>query len=123
MTKIAFATDDGQTISAHLGRAQYFNVAQINNDGTMQFEQRPKWHHGLQEGEPHNHEQGHDSMFAAIRDCQVLVAGGMGEPAYQSAVEQGLQVILTGEKEISTALASFRSGSLQSDSRRIHMHR
>ncbi len=123
MIKIAFPTDDGATISQHFGRAQYFSVAIIQEDGSVKFEQFPKWHHGLQESEPHNHAHSHQSMFEPIADCQALVVGGMGQPAFQAAVDQGLQVFLTGEKEISAALDSYRNGSLQSDERRIHMHR
>ena len=122
MTKIAFPTDDGETISQHFGKAQFYSVAALQEDGNLQYEQRLKWHHGLQESEPHTHYHSHESMFEPIADCQVLVVGGMGQPAYQAALEQGLQVILTGEKNITTALAAFRAGSLQSDQRRVHTH-
>jgi predicted Fe-Mo cluster-binding NifX family protein len=58
-------------------------------------------------------------MFAPIRDCQVLLAGGMGEPAYQKALAAGLQVILTGGT-IQNALQAWLKGELQTDLRRIH---
>lgn len=36
--KIAFPTDDGQTISPHLGRAQFFLVTTLDNSGEIHFE-------------------------------------------------------------------------------------
>ncbi len=62
-------------------------------------------------------------MFAPIADCQVLIAGGMGQPAYDHAISAGLEVVMTGEKSISAALEAYRNGLLMSDPRRIHRHR
>jgi predicted Fe-Mo cluster-binding NifX family protein len=121
MTKIAFATDDGETVGQHFGKTKLYAVADLEQAGEQGLEQRAKWHHGMQENhaQPHSH----DSMFEPIQDCQVLVVGGMGQPAYQSARAQGLEVILTGEKSIAAAVEAFRSGNLVSDERRVHQHR
>ncbi len=78
-------------------------------------EQRAKAHHSPQG--PHNHN--HGDMFAPIADCGVLVAGGMGTPAYAAAQRAGLEVILAGG-EIGVALHAYREGALESDSRRVH---
>ena len=71
------------------------------------------------ENAQHDHGQ-HSGMFVPLTDCQVLIAGGMGQPAYDHAVGLGLQVILTGAHTIAEALAAYRSGTLQSDMRRVH---
>jgi predicted Fe-Mo cluster-binding NifX family protein len=123
MKKIAFPTDDGETISAHLGRAPFFLVASVEDSGTATFEKRAKPHHG--EGEEHGQHShsGHGmgpSMFAPIADCQILIAGGMGEGAFEYARAQELEVILPAEKNIRAALEAYRSGTLVSDPRRIH---
>lgn len=126
MIKIAFPTDDGETISAHLGRAPFFVVVTLNEPDAPKFEQRSKTYHGNGEHEQHDHGQGHDhdhsSMFAPISDCQVLIAGGMGQPAYDHATQAGLKVLMTGEKAIAAALEAYRAGTLTSDPRRIHAH-
>jgi predicted Fe-Mo cluster-binding NifX family protein len=127
MIKIAFPTEDGKTISRHFGQAPLFVVATIQPDGSTEFEQREKYSHA-HHPEPHEHEHGpqghgHANMFASIRDCQVLISGGMGEPAYESAVAHSLQVLLTGENSIEAALDSYRAGKLESDPRRVHKHR
>lgn len=125
MTKIAFPTDDGQTISQHFGMASYFVVASLPDGQEPAFEQRPKAHHSSHDhshGE-HDHQQGVGAqMFTPLSDCQVLIAGGMGQPAYDRAVQQGLQVFLTSERTIPAALAAYQAGQLQSDPRRIHQH-
>ena len=125
MKKIAFATDDGKTLSPHLGRALYFQVATLDDSGAVTFEQRTKPHHGVEGEVSHQNHAGHgmgQAMIATIADCQVLIAGGMGQPAYQHALSQGMEVFLTAEKSIQAAFASYRSGALVSDIRRIHPH-
>jgi predicted Fe-Mo cluster-binding NifX family protein len=122
MLKIAFPTDDGDTISAHFGRAQYFMVVTLAEPEAPKFEKRSKEFHGDGEPKHHGHEHDHNPMFAPIADCQVLIAGGMGEPAYRHATDAGLKVMLTGEKTIEAALEAYRSGMLVSDVRRVHAH-
>ncbi len=128
MVKIAFPTEDGETISAHFGRAPFFTVVTLNEGEAPQFEKRSKAFHGSAEHAPGAEHDGNDThdhhpMFAPIADCQVLITGGMGQPAYEHAVAAGLQVVLAGEKSIAAALEAYRSGLLVSDPRRIHHHR
>jgi predicted Fe-Mo cluster-binding NifX family protein len=159
MKKIAFPSEDGQTISRHLGRAPFFIVATLQDGQLPTLERRPKPHHGSghdHDEHEHSNEQGHaqpspqaaplhpdlqhappnpdtsisvsanpegvHAMFSVIADCQVLVAGGMGEPAYQRAQAYGLEVYLTGEWKIEAALAAYQAGLLKSDLRRVHAH-
>ncbi len=124
MVKIAFPTEDGETISAHFGRAPFFTVVTLNEGEVPQFEKRSKAFHGSAEHAPGAEQHGHDHhpMFAPIADCQVLIAGGMGQPAHDHAVAAGLEVVMTGEKSIAAALEAYRRGSLTSDPRRIHHH-
>ena len=125
MVKIAFPTEDGETISAHFGRAPFFTVVTLNEGEAPQFEKRSKAFHGSAEQAPgaEHHDHDHHPMFAPIADCQVLIAGGMGQPAYDHAIAAGLKVLMTGEKSIAAALEAYRSGLLVSDPGRIHRHR
>jgi predicted Fe-Mo cluster-binding NifX family protein len=126
--KIAFPTDDGRTLSAHLGMARYYMVATLEDGSQPMWEQRPKPHHPAEEhhtSEAHAHGNGHRgarAMFEPVADCELLVARGMGQPAYDYAVGHGWQVILTGEKSIDTALEAQRAGRLVSDLGRVHRH-
>jgi predicted Fe-Mo cluster-binding NifX family protein len=122
MKKIAFPSEDGETISRHLGRAQYFVVASLEDSGKISFEKREKPHNLDEESGRHEHSgQGMGQvMFAPITDCQVLISGGMGEPAYNHARALGLDVILPAEPDIRKALDMYRNGTLETDPRRIH---
>lgn len=126
--KIAFPTDDGRTLSPHLGMARYYVVATLEGGSQPEWEQRLKPYHaaeGLDAAEEHPRGNGHrqaNSMFEPVADCQLLVARGMGQPAYDYFVKHGWQVILTGEKSISEALEAQRAGRLVSDLRRVHRH-
>jgi predicted Fe-Mo cluster-binding NifX family protein len=116
MEKIAFPTEDGKTISQHFGRAPLFVVVALDGKGSAQYEQRSKGFHGEQHEPGHSH----NSMFEPIEDCQVLIAGGMGQPAYDHAAAAGLKIIMTGEKTITTAVEAYQAGRLASDPRRVH---
>jgi predicted Fe-Mo cluster-binding NifX family protein len=135
--KIAIVTDDGETISSHFGRAKYYQIITVE-DGQIVDEERIEKPHHTGEHHDHDHQHEHDLVqigeheqhsggghspgkFKLIADCKVLLCGGMGEPAYNRAVQKGHQVFLTGGK-IQPAVESYLSGKLESDLRRIHKH-
>lgn len=122
--KIAAVTEnDNIDLSSHFGRAPVYLVMTARDGQVVAQEQRPKPHHaahGAGHGE-HEHSKGHADMFAPVRDCQVLLVGGMGQPAYEKAKASGLEVILTGGR-IDAAVQAYLQGELQSDLRRVHTH-
>jgi predicted Fe-Mo cluster-binding NifX family protein len=124
MTRIAFPTDDGETIGAHVGQARYFGVVTLTEDGRVLTERRDKPVHQHAPGD-HEHPSADDplraaKMLAIIADCQVLIARGLGRPAYRRAQDIGLAVFLIAEKDIRAALVAYQNHSLVSDERRIH---
>lgn len=126
--KIAFPTEDGQTISRHFGRAPLFKIVTLQNGQEVESELRgnPSTAETHDQEHEHGHEhgerQGHGAKFALVADCQVLIGAGMGQPAFDRLQNMGLDVYLTGEKQIAAALAKFQAGTLSSDLRRIHAH-
>jgi predicted Fe-Mo cluster-binding NifX family protein len=121
---IAIPTDDGNTISSHLGQARYFQVISLDDGITLSSELREKAFHTHQD---HTHDESSEvhpgkAMFETIRDCQVLISGGMGSPAYERAKSMGMEVYLTGEKQIEAAMQAYQAGNLDSDMRRVHNH-
>lgn len=135
--KIAFATNDGERISQHFGRARFFLVVTIEEGNVVSKELRGKVSHrgmhagadlreGDHEGESHRHHREghgmhrHGDMLTTISDCEILVAGGMGTGAYSAIIESGLTPILTDIKTIDKALAAYLSGTLESRTERIH---
>ena len=124
--KIAVVTRDQQNISAHFGMAPFYQVFSIENGEIKSEETRQKPHHKRhpEHGSDHPREHGpghHQNMFAPIIDCQVLICGGMGSPAYAKAQAAGLKVYLTTGK-IQTTVQDYLDGNISSDERRIHKH-
>ena len=130
--KIAVITDDSKTISAHFGRAQYYNVFTVMNDQTTSKETRPKVNHShfSKEHHDHSHEQGrgtdpasghrHNMMLEPIRDCDILIARGMGMGAHQSLMAIGIRPIITDVNDILEALNSFLAGTLADHPEKLH---
>lgn len=121
--KIAAVTEDGEGISSHFGMAPEVHVFTISGGKIVSEEVRTKAHHS-HHPTPEEHGAGghhHGDMLAPMADCQVLLCGGMGSPAYQKAVSAGLEVVLVGGP-MREAVEHYLQGELSSDPRRIHMH-
>jgi predicted Fe-Mo cluster-binding NifX family protein len=136
--RIAFITDDGVSISRHFGRARYYEVVDVENGVAVKRERREKPGHHSYAGEPHEegHRHGHGhghghgfgqdaqrrhgSMIGIIQDCNVLVAGGMGNGAYENILRANIKPILTSQHQIDQALADYVQGTLQHHPERLH---
>jgi predicted Fe-Mo cluster-binding NifX family protein len=123
--KIAAITDDGNTLSQHFGRAGYFLVATVEEGKIVGQELRDKaGHHTFAPNEgagpshagPHGFDPAsrgrHAQMLAAIADCEVLLAGGMGQGMYAALEQAGIRPVLTDEARIEEAIRLFLDGSL-----------
>lgn len=126
--KIAFVSDDGETISAHFGRAAFYLVVEVEEGKETKREKREKMGHthfqsGQQQEEHSSEGHGfspqsqsrHVAMIEAIADCSVVVCGGMGRGALQNIQESGKEVRLTDERSIDKALELFLAGNLSSN--------
>ncbi len=130
--KIAIVTNDGNTISQHFGRSQYYKIITVENDKILSDELRQRGTGHFAQGQnqhytsdsPHLNQQGkhgygqdvvnkHASMANEIRDCDVLIAGGMGQGAYESFQKEGLIVILTDHKYIDETVQSYINNNLK----------
>jgi len=134
--KIAAVTEDNITISQHFGRAPFYVVVTVENGKIVAREQREKLGHGQFAGEPHEggaHEADprghgfdpaaqsrHGRMLAAIADCDVLLARGMGAGAYQSMQQAGIRPILTDQQNVDEAALAAAEGTLEDHSDWLH---
>lgn len=124
--KIAFATEDGNTISQHFGMAPGYLVATIETGQVTQREMRAKPSHQHGHHGPGQHHGGpeaaglHASMAGAIADCQLILAGGMGRGAYLSLKGAGIEPVLTDIANIDEALRQYLAGTLQNRADRLH---
>jgi predicted Fe-Mo cluster-binding NifX family protein len=120
--KIAAVTEDGQTLSSHFGMADQYRFFSVEDDRIVSETRLDKPHHDVHphhDGREHTHS--HSDMLAPIRNCQVVLCGGMGEGAYLQLSAAGLQVVLTGGP-IEQAVQKYLRGELASDTRRLHQH-
>ncbi len=129
--KIAVVTEDGNSISQHFGRAPYYAVLTVEDGQITGRELREKAAHQHGAGHEHAHDAGqshdgpaaahrHGQMIEPITDCQVLLARGMGGPAYQSLQAAGIQPILTDVPSIEVAVADYLAGTLVDHRERLH---
>jgi predicted Fe-Mo cluster-binding NifX family protein len=130
--KIAVITDDSQTISAHFGRAQFYEIFTIRDGQIVQRETRSKANHDLfGGGDQHRHhgdsrgsdpasEHRHSLMIEPIRDCQVVLARGMGSGAFNRLASIGIRPWITEVVNIEEAVNAYLEGSLTDHPERVH---
>lgn len=131
--KIAAVSDDGITISQHFGRAQFYVVVTVENGQIVGREVRDKLGHAHFASQPHEPEapgqphgfspaaqDRHARMAAAIRDCDVLLARGMGAGAYEGMRQAGIRPIVTDVPTIDEAVKALLEGCLVDHIERLH---
>lgn len=134
--KIAAVSEDGVTISQHFGRAPFYVVVTVEDGKIVSRETRDKMGHAQFVGESHAEEargadprghgfepfaqSRHARMAAAISDCQVLLARGMGAGAYQSMKQAGITPVVTDIANIDEAVQAYIEGRLVDHSERLH---
>ena len=129
--KIAIVTEDGRTISQHFGRAPYYAVLTVEDGVITGRELRPKNAPHLTGGpvgphpgsSPHGTDPAaqarHDRMAAAIDDCEVLVAGGMGRGAYEQMRSLGVRPIVTDLLDVDAVALACARGALEDRAERL----
>lgn len=136
MIKIAAVTDDGKTISPHFGQVTKYTVLTIEDGHIIARELRDKaGHRDFQQEGSHDHEhhddprgrgfgkhsgEKHRLMFEAIPDCELVLARGMGQGAYQGLQQKGIRPILTDIADIDTAVRAVINGSIEDLPERLH---
>jgi predicted Fe-Mo cluster-binding NifX family protein len=122
--RIAAITDDGTNISSHFGRAPFYAVFTIENQEVVEREMRDKMGHqqfvheeGLvdeqgRHGFGPGSEDRHAAMAQAIRDCDVLLSGGMGWGAFESMKQAGIKTVVTDIASIEDAVQAYLDGTI-----------
>ncbi len=131
--KIAAVTDDGQTISRHFGRAAHYVVLTVDDGKIVAREQRQKLGHAhfagaehQDDADPRGHgfapaeQDRHLRMADAIRDCQILLARGMGSGAYYSMEQIGIRPVITDIVSIDDAALQAARGDIVDHKELLH---
>ena len=128
--KIAIVTTDGETVNQHFGRSPYYAIFSVEEGKVVDTEmrQRGTGHFAKnqdqgQHNHDHDHSKGHgygpgdgdkhDAMAREISDCQILIAGGMGRGAYERFFSNGINVIMTDQKDIQETVKLYIDGKLK----------
>ena len=137
--KIAIACVDEQTISPHFGRAETYLVYSVDNGMVVNREVLAKQGHRQlfsEETGQHSHtgygqgRQGsgfgrkakckHEQMMENIKDCDVLLARGMGRGAYQDLLDQGIRPIITDIEDVESALQAVLTDTIIDHTEKLH---
>ncbi|MGI5916282.1 MAG: NifB/NifX family molybdenum-iron cluster-binding protein [Anaerolineae bacterium] len=135
--KIACVTDDGQTISAHFGRAAYYAVITVEDGQIVSRELRDKMGHthfvsrdatagAAEHSSIAGHGMGrashdkHVTMAETISDCEVLLCRGMGRGAYLSMQQIGIKPMVTDVVGIEDAVKTYVAGGLIDHTEALH---
>jgi len=108
--KLAFPTRDDQTIIGHFGNMDALIVIDIDDESETARERRDM------SGMPACDDGHHDRpvfVVDTIKDCDVLIASGIGSPLVQKANAADVEVILTNVRSIDEARDMYIAGTLE----------
>ena len=134
--KIAIASMNEQTIAAHFGRAEKYMVFSVENGQIIDRKMLPKLghrHFASQDSGRHHQGSGekgsgfgrhanckHDQMVENIKDCDMLLAGGMGRGAYQDLQKWGIKPVVTKITDVETAVRAVLDGTIIDHTEELH---
>lgn len=127
---IAVATDDYVTITGHVGRCNGFLVYEVNNNEITGITERENrfTHHKLNGPDEHSHGAGehhghsHMGLVDGLKDCKCLIANAAGHPLVMELERNGIEVVLTLQKDPQIAALAYASGNLKSDPNAVCRH-
>lgn len=137
--KIAVVTNNEKTISAHFGQAKYYLVFTVKDGEIVDRELRDKpvhqgrghhQHGDHQHDDDPDHSHGHGqgrglgrrnvATLAPVSDCEVVLARGMGQRFYGSALQAGIRVIITDLARPEEAVKAYLEGTLTNHTENLH---
>jgi predicted Fe-Mo cluster-binding NifX family protein len=128
--RIAIASADGVRIFHHFGRTPSFAIIEVEsgqvtrrtirtNDFTPHAQRAP----GADRHHDHHHAtHGHAAIAEALKDCQVVISRGMGRRAYEDLRAAGIEMIVTDEVQVESAVSRYLAGTLTDRTDRLHDH-
>ncbi len=124
--RIGVVTDDGETVSAHFGRATHYLVYETEGPEVRGKEMRPKASHDREGAdrspEAHRVAEGplHERMLANVLDCQVLITRGVGRGMYEAIARKGIRPIVTQLASAEEAVHAYVRGTIDDHPERVH---
>lgn len=120
--KAAFTTDDSIIITPHFGRANYFEVIEVSDGTITSRERRDKlsFHKNHDESNLPDHNDRHQAIYDAIKDCDFVVSRNMGYGIYDFLLENTKQPIITDIIKIDDALSQIINGTIENKIDKLH---
>ncbi len=118
--KIALATLNGKTVTAHFGRTKAFVVVEMEDGVEINRELREAGSYKNIDPSDPGHRRRHHDLVDTVRDCDVVIAGGMGLPVQDRLEEAEINVVLTDTRVIDEAIEMYAFGTLVHDASRAH---
>ncbi len=126
--KIAIPTNDQITISKHFGRSKGFFIVEIENNEIINkvYKENTNNNHskGLHLHHSHDkeHNHNHKHILDAIEGCKTVISGGMGKRLYKDFENNNIQVFMTQENDIETAVKLFITNELDINRKELCNH-
>jgi len=121
--KVAIPTNDRVKICPHFGRTQGFMIYLIEENEIKYSEYRRNVftdhalgkhdEHSQNHDEQHNHS--HNRIINALQDCELVIAGGMGQRLIADLKVAGKEIILTGKVHLFEIIQEYLQGILEHD--------
>ncbi len=118
--KIALATLNGKTVTGHFGRTKAFIVVDVADGVEAKREVREVGSCTQGNHPDPGHRRRHHDLVDTVRDCDVVIGGGMGLPVQERLQEAGIEVVLTDIRSIDEAVQQYSAGTLAHDASRAH---
>ncbi len=101
--RVAVASQDGVSISAHFGRCACFIIFDVEDGKALLRESRQNAHSVDAEGNCHtpghcDQPHGHDGIVQALHDCQAALCYGIGWRAADELRQNGIQPVIVDRK-------------------------
>ena len=125
--RIAIPTNDMTTVSAHFGRTKGFMVydLEVNKVTNFQYILNTFTGHAKNKHKDHDHgehQHSHETILNSLKNCDVVIAGGMGKRLLNDFDKNEIQVYVTQEKNIQKALELLTKGVLDNDTAKCCNH-
>jgi predicted Fe-Mo cluster-binding NifX family protein len=106
-------------LAHHFGRSRYFLVFEVTDGHITGPEARANGCTASAQGEcghesPEHHAHSHEALVTALKDCQVVLAGGMGRRAAMDLQAHGIKPLAVSfDGPALEAVRAYLSGAIQ----------
>lgn len=113
--KVAIASDDQSTISAHFGRTRGFLIYEVEGQDISKPEFRLNTFTAHKHGEHGPGGGKHKAILEALADCQAVISRGMGQRIYNDLLSADIQPFIVTERSADAAIGKYMAGILRNN--------